>query len=90
MPFDFQQDAEIRDATRLHNRALRTVNKSVKKKLDRVQREADETIAALFDAPSEADIAFNELYVKLDIHHISPKDYTGIVDYILNSVSAEF
>lgn len=87
MPFDFQQDEEIRDATRLHNRALRTLNKNVKKKLDRVQREADETIAALFDAPSEADLAFNELYTKLDIHHSSPTDYNGIVDYILNAVS---
>ncbi len=87
MPYEFEKDEEIRDATRRHNRALRTLNKSVRKKLDRVQREADETIAALFDAPSEAEFAFNELYQKLDIHHISPTDYNGIVDYILNAVN---
>lgn len=85
MPQDFKHEVELRDATRLFNRALRTQNKNIRRKLDQVQRDADEKIAALFIAPLEASAAFSELWGHA-LFDCGPEDY----DYMVRKIIEKF
>jgi hypothetical protein len=80
-------DDDIRDATRLHNRALRTVNKSLRKQAEIAKQQTDEIVAALFDAPapiSAAEEALRRIWERTGgILLCSPDDYEAIADSVI-------
>lgn len=79
MPQEIIEDDSIRDVVRLHNRALRTLNKNIRRKLEQVRKETDETVAALFEAPSEAESALAAIHNRLQLD-CDPLDYEAIVN----------
>jgi regulator of sirC expression with transglutaminase-like and TPR domain len=77
------QDEELRDVTRAHNKALRLVNRQLRRAQERAKQEADEVVAALFDAPSEAEIAMRRIWDELGFT-CRPDDYDKVVEYVLS------
>jgi hypothetical protein len=87
------QDEELRDVTRAHNKALRLVNRQLRRAQERAKQEADEVVAALFDAPSEAEIAMRRIWEKTGLgenHDIRPDDYDGIADYVITCMKSTY
>lgn len=82
MAYEFTNEDRLRDATRLHNRALRTLNRNIRHRLEQVREEMDTKVKALLDTPTEAEAAFMRLYTGLKLN-CDPNDYNKIVDYIL-------
>jgi predicted ArsR family transcriptional regulator len=86
----FYEDEEIRDATRLHNRALRTVNKSLRKQAEIAKQQTDEIVAALFDAPAPTNAAEEALRKLWEeggyAPFCSPEDYDKLVDHAIESM----
>lgn len=84
-------DDDIRDATRLHNRALRTVNKSLRKQAEIAKQQTDEIVAALFDAPapiSAAEEALRRIWEKLDGKILcGPDDYEAIANTVIQAMT---
>jgi hypothetical protein len=84
----FYEDEEIRDATRLHNRALRTVNRALRRQAERAKQQTDEVVAALFDAPlidNTAEAAMRKLWEEGGFQpYCSPSDYDFVVKTILD------
>ena len=80
-------DDDIRDVTRLHNRALRTVNRRLRRQAEQAKQETDEIVAALFDAPAptgQAEIALRKIWDVAGIAHFcSPSDYEAIADHVI-------
>ncbi len=76
------QDEE-RSVTRLQNRALRTVNRLLRRKAERIQQQNDETIAVLFEPhETEAESALREIWEKTGML-CSPDDYEEIVRVVV-------
>lgn len=78
-------DEQIRDATRLQNRALRTMNGNLRRKVEATQVDADVKIAALFDAPTDAEAALSELWGNA-LFDCGPDDY----DYMVSKIIEKF
>jgi hypothetical protein len=80
-------DDDIRDVTRLHNRALRTVNRSLRREAEKAKQRTDEIVAALFDAPaleSPAEAALRRIWERTGgILQCSPDDYDAIADAVI-------
>ena len=83
-------DDELRDVTRLHNRALRTVNRALRRQAERAKQQTDEVVAALFDAPvpeGKAEAALRRIWEQTGLEGIcSPDDYERIVDFVLTEL----
>ncbi len=79
------EDDTVRDATRLLNRAQRTLNKQLRGKLAQVQKETDAKIALLFETPLEAQAAFQELWGH-GIFDCGPDDF----DYMVAKIVEKF
>lgn len=84
MAQDFNEEDEIRDVTRRSNSALRKTVRFLRRKQERIQAEADATIATLFDAPSEAEAAFGELWGNA-LFDCGPEDYEYMVTEIIKT-----
>ena len=80
-------DDELRDVTRLHNRALRTVNRALRRQAERAKQQTDEVVAALFDAPvpeGKAEAALRRIWERTGgILLCSPDDYEAIADSVI-------
>lgn len=77
---------EVRSVTRLQNRALRTVNRLLRRRQDQIQNDTDKVVAALFEAPneSEAELALREIWENTGmVLECSPDDYPRIVELIV-------
>lgn len=77
---------EMRSITRLQNRALRTVNRNLRRTAEKLQQQTDETVAALFDAPveTEAESALREIWEKTGmVLQCAPDDYQAIVEVVV-------
>ena len=77
-------DDELRDVTRLHNRALRTVNRALRRQAERAKQQTDEVVAALFDAPvpeGKAEAALRRIWERTGMA-CSPDNYEFIVDTV--------
>lgn len=78
---------EIRSVTRLQNRALRTVNRLLRRRQEQIQGETDKVVAALFEAPneSEAELALREIWERAGLS-CSPDDYPQIVEDVIKAL----
>ncbi len=77
---DCNQDE--RSVTRLQNRALRTVNRLLRRRQEQIQAETDKVVAALFEVPTEAETALRELWERAGLS-CSPEDYPQIVEDVI-------
>ena len=84
-------DDELRDVTRLHNRALRTVNRRLRRQAEQAKQETDEIVAALFDAPAPtnaAEEALRRIWEKLDGKILcGPDDYEAIANTVIQAMT---
>jgi len=72
---------DLRTATRHHNRVLRTVNKSLRRKSERLGAKADELFTALCEVDVQAQEALRELWERGGFQPpIGPEDYTIIIE----------
>lgn len=78
---------ELRSVTRLQNKALRTVNRLLRRRQEQIQTENDRTVCALFEAPSAAEFALKELWERAELQ-CSPEDYQWIVDVAVEALKA--
>lgn len=75
---------ELRSVTRLQNRALRTVNRYLRRRQEQVQAQTDEVVAALFDtAPTEAELALRKIWEETGIDACGPDDYEFIAEVVI-------
>jgi len=82
-------DDDIRCVTRRHNRALRSVNRQLRRARERDKQETDEIVAALFDAPTEAETELWRLWHEGGFQPpTGPEDYREIVDVALRALKA--
>lgn len=73
---------DLRSATRHHNRALRSVNKSLRRKIERVGQSADDLFNALCETDTKARLAFGELWGNA-LFDCGPEDYDYMVEEII-------
>jgi hypothetical protein len=72
---------EIKSATRHHNRALRTVNRGLRRRTERLALQGDELFAALCEVDVVAQSALRELWERGGFQPpIGPEDYEIIVE----------
>ena len=70
---------ETRSVVRLQNKALRTTNRVLRRKVERIIQETDIKIAALFDTPSGAENALRTIWEGANLS-CDPDDYETIAD----------
>lgn len=69
---------EMRAAYRHHNRALRTVNRNLRRKVERSGATADELFTAICEVDVQAQNAFGELWGSA-LFDCGPQDYEYMV-----------
>lgn len=78
---------ETRSVTRLQNRALRTVNRLLRRRQEQIQKQTDDVVAALFEAPNEAELALREIWERAGLS-CSPDDYLQIAEDVIKALGA--
>lgn len=76
---------EDRSVLRLHNRALRTVTRQLRRKVDRIEKNADEVFLELCKSDLPAVYAMGELWGSGNFD-CGPQDYEWIVKRCLEAV----
>lgn len=81
---------EIEDSTiRRHNRALRAVNRGLRRKIERMQEHSDSAFLALCESDQPAEQAMSELWEKAGLI-CSPEDYDSIVEMAVRCIRQVF
>jgi hypothetical protein len=79
-----------RSITRVHNRALRRVNKLLRRSVDDLKEHADDVFATLCatEQSNQAEMAFRELWERGGFQPpIGPQDYEAVVERCLAALS---
>lgn len=81
---------DLRSATRVLNRALRTVNRNLRRREEALVAQRDETVEALLSAPSEAEDALREIWERSSLlrENCGPDDYYTIVETAVAAIEA--
>lgn len=86
---DFIESPAYDSAARRNNRLLRSVNTVLRRKSAQLRAEADEVIAELFSAPSEADVALERLWREGGFSsELRPENYEELVDFALRAIAS--
>jgi len=81
-------DNEHLDVVKRHNKALRTVNKQLRRALLFVVDYADNLFVELCESGTEAQLALEELRLRGDID-CSPQDYQQIVELAVEALQQQ-
>jgi hypothetical protein len=82
------ENCDERSVTQVHNRALRRVNKLLRRKETDLREHADEMFTALCETNVAAEQAFRELWERGGFQPpIGPQDYEAIVKRCLTALS---
>jgi hypothetical protein len=79
-----EQD-EDRSVIRQQNRAMRSINRSLRAQVRRLQEQADNVFQAICETETEAERAFSALW-RTGYFNCDPKDY----DYMVEKATAAF
>jgi hypothetical protein len=79
----YQED--VRSVTRQQNRALRIVNRNLRRREEAIIAQRDASVEALLESPSEAEEAFGELWGSA-LFDCGPQDY----DYMVAEIRKAF
>ena len=69
---------DVRSATRQQNRALRIVNRNLRRREEALVAQRDATVEALLETPNEAEEAFGELWGSA-LFDCGPQDYEYMI-----------
>lgn len=85
-----QETDEERSVTRLQNRALRSTTRKLRKHVRSLQQKADEAFELICTTPTEAELAFEELWERGGFlpGDGGPQNYRYIVDTCLAALTA--
>ena len=82
----FEQDLDLEvGVTRLLNRALRTVNRNLRKKVTSLEEKSDQEFLAVCETETLAEQAMRKLWEKAGLS-CSPQDYDTIVEAYVNEI----
>jgi hypothetical protein len=76
---------DLRSATKVNNRALRIVNRNLRRREEALIAQRDATVEALLETPNEAEVALREIWEKTGMVFvgISSDDYEAIVKAVV-------
>lgn len=74
---------DLKSVTRAQNKTLRTVNRLLRRRQEQIQKETDETIAVLFEAPTAAELALRKIWEETGIDSCGPDDYEMIAEVVV-------
>jgi hypothetical protein len=80
-----KNNEEVRSVTRVQNRALRTVNRNLRRREQLLVAQRDATVEALLETPSPAEDAFGELW-GMAVFDCGPEDYDYMVAEIKSAL----
>lgn len=81
---------DVRSVTRQQNRALRIVNRNLRRREEALIAQRDATVEALLETPNEAEEALREIWEKTDWlqSQCSSDDYSSIVKHCIEGLNA--